>query len=319
MEGHVMPTARDRAGALRLPARAAPARVLIGVVLSLIAVAARAYDPDIHQQLTFMAVKQFDRCIEGTTLDRLTPLEIRYIVRTNVSSVDAGFFRGLVSWRFYDRSEADDHSLLWIISTRMNQAFQDALDDLEEAEGFAERYANLGRMIGHIQDMSAPSYAVPVYYPRWWRLSFSDRFNSYPVNVDELERRLADSCDEFMNGPPRDPREILRSTADDTIDALKRPIEGMPATWEAFWEVGKSGEFGSFGPAGNSFGRRTEFDCNRSTCRLRDRDPRYIDFALGRHHQAVIATMQTMYWKQCRKRERMQESREGTYIAPATP
>jgi hypothetical protein len=284
----------------------------------LVAASARAYDPGIHQQLTFMAAKQFDRCIDGTSLDQLTPLEIRYIVRTNVDSVDSGFFRGILRWRFYDRSEADDHSFLWLIRTRMNEEFAIALGDLENADGFADRYANLGRLISHIQDMTAPSYAVPVYYPRWWRLSLSDRFNSHPVDVDTLERLLGESCEDFMNGPPSDPWEILRATANDTIEALRQPIDGTPASWEAFWEVGDAGEFGSFGPAGNSFGRRTEFRCDGRTCRLVDRDARYDAFAVARHYRAVIATMRAMYWKQWRKRERAMNATEmrGTEPSP---
>jgi hypothetical protein len=279
---------------------------------------AAAYDPEIHQQLTFVAVKQFDRCIEETGLDRLTPLEIRYIVRTNVSSVDSGFFSGLMSWRFYDRSESDDHSLLWVVRTRMNEDFRAAAQALEEADGFAERYANLGRLIGHIQDMTSPSYAVPVYYPRWWRLSFSDRFNSFPVDVDALESVLEESCETFMNGPPIDPHQILRQTADRTVAALREPIESTSATWEVFWEVGEPGEFGSFGPAGNNFGRRAEFDCNGESCRIRSRDARYAAFALARHYDAVVATMRAMYWMQWRKRERAQDSPDPTLVAPSS-
>jgi hypothetical protein len=314
-----MATARGRASPIGSPHwAAATVRVLLAAALIAAASSVRAYDPDIHQQLTFIAVKQFDRCIEGSNLDRLTPLEIRYIVRTNVDSVDGGFFRGMLSWRFYDRSETDDHSLLWVIRTRMNREFQDALDDLERADGFAERYANLGRMIGHIQDMTSPSYAVPVYYPRWWRLSFSDPFNSYPVYVDALERRLATSCMRLMNSPPLDPREILRATASETVDALRRPIPGVSATWEAFWKVGRPGEFGDFGPAGNNFGQHTEFACNGQVCRLRDRDPRYIEFAIERHYHAVIATMHALYWKQWRKFQR-QQAVDGPLVAPAAP
>jgi hypothetical protein len=295
-----MSMAGGHSGSGRLPAWLAG----VAAVLLLAAVPAGAYDPSIHQQLTFMAVKQFDRCIEQTELDRLTPLEIRYIVRTNVSSVDGGMVSGMFRWRFYDRSEADDHSFLWLIRTRMNYEFQAALDELEDADGFAERYANLGRLVGHIQDMTAPSYAVPVYYPRWWRFSFSDRFNSFPVHVDALERMLVGSCEEFMNGPPAEPWDILRETANRTVESLQRPIEGMPATWEAFWEIGPPDEFGSFGPAGNSFGRRVDFPCNGGTCQLRERDPRYSVFALERHYDAVLATMRAFYWKQWRKHER---------------
>ncbi len=267
--------------------------------------AARAYEPDIHQQLTFIAAKQFDRCIEGTDLDQLTPLEIRYIVRTNAAEAESGFWRNLVTSRFYDRSEADDHTFLWLIRTRMNPEFEQALEDLQDAEGFAERYANLGRLVSHLQTMTSPVYAVPIYYSRWWRLSTTEPFNSYAVDVGSLERRLEGSCSLFMSQPPTDPTRLLRQTAARTVDALSRPIDGMPASWEAFWETADAGSFGRYGPAGNRFGQATTFRCNGTDCVMRNGDPRYQEFALDRHFDAVVATMRAMYWKQWRKRDRM--------------
>ncbi len=271
----------------------------------------RAYDGDIHQQLTFIATKQLDRCIEDTDIPLLTPLEIRYMVKGNVGEADRGWFTGLTQWQFYDHSGSDDSSWLWLVETRVNARFQGWVGELEASDGFAQQYSTLGKLINNLQNMSSPAYAVPVYYSRWWRLSTSDRFNNFPVDHEALERALENSCTELsITGPPQSPTDTLRWIAQETIAALNQPIPGMSATWTSFWEPDRDGGFGSYGPAGNSFGRRTEFDCPDPRCRLRDGDSRYQAFALQRHRQAVIATMKAMYWKQWHKRERLRGSSE---------
>ena len=57
-----------------------------------------SYDSDIHQQLTFLAAKQYSKCAEVRPgLYRPSALDVRYLVRANVAQADAGFYEGKVS------------------------------------------------------------------------------------------------------------------------------------------------------------------------------------------------------------------------------
>ena len=89
---------------------------------------------------------------------------------------------------------------------------------------------------------------------------------------------------------------IMRAVAIDTLVAVRLPISGIPASWEAFWKLAKdAGNFGEYGPAGNNFGRATEFRCQSSQrCVLLKDDPLYAQFARARHVAAVRGTMRAM-------------------------
>ena len=39
-----------------------------------------------------------------------------------------------------------------------------------------DQYSDLGYITNYLQNMTSPAHVVPVYFTRWWRLSFSDRF-----------------------------------------------------------------------------------------------------------------------------------------------
>ena len=57
-------------------------------------------------------------------------------------------------------------------------------------------------------------------------------------------------------------REEFGTVTADTMTAVAEVIPGMPTSWSAFWDPGDdAAEFGDYGPAGNNFGRRTEFRC----------------------------------------------------------
>lgn len=149
--------------------------------------------------------------------------------------------------------------------------------------------------------MSAPSRAVPVYTARFWRWSFGDRFDSYPLNEAALEAALGNDCS-WLDEPPDSYRDVLNEVAEDTLRAVSAPIEGLPTTWEAFWQPGREpGDFGDYGPAGNNFGRRVEFPCSEDRgerCVLLADDPLYARFALARQLAAVRGTARAMYLHQ---------------------
>ncbi len=63
-----------------------------------------------------------------------------------------------------------------------------------------------------------------------------------------------------------------------------------------FWELNDDPEnFGEYGPAGNNFGRATEFRCQSDDrCVLLNDDPLYAEFARQRHASAVRGTLGAM-------------------------
>ena len=288
-----------------------------------------AYDSRLHQQLTFIAAKQYNRCAAELGARALTPLQVRYVAKANVGQADDNFLRKLVRWNYYDRSSQSERSFMWLVDTRLHHHFNDLTRELgaetpDVAE--AEAYAELGRVISYLQDMTSPAHVVPVYYNRWWRLSLSDRFNGYRVNADAVDHVAQAMCSQVFDADAPSLGQILVSTADDTLAAVHGPIEGMPATWEAFWTFdADDSSWGEYGPAGNSFGKRTEFECGGRRCVLLDDDPLYRAFADDRQARAVLATMQAMHWLLVRSHpqtpttQTAQQPNEPTPVAVGPP
>lgn len=250
---------------------------------------ANAYTDEIHQQLTFMAARQFNHCVENTKVPMLRPLEVRYIVKANLREQG-----GIARWHFYDRKQAERRAL-WFIETSMHEHFNDELRALDKAKDPEDEYEALGSLLNYVQGVTSPVQAVPIYHPRWWRFAASDKFNHFEVNADEVEKILEDSCSKLFTMKERNVLDVLISTANATLDAIRAPIPGMNATWEAFWEEDPDyGDFGQYGEAGNNFGREAEFECGKQECQLLEGDPIYREFADERHAQAVLSTMKAM-------------------------
>lgn len=269
----------------------------IALLLALLAHGAGAYESETRQQLTFLAAKQFNECVAGTKVPRLTALQVRYLVRGSLSEGDPGFVDGSVNWQFYDRSNQSTPRVLWAIDTRMHARF-DALaaevfaDDLEED---MPRFERLGEVVHYLQAVTVPANVVPIYHPRRWRWHSADAFTEYPLDRDALRERLDQVCVELLATPETEGLStLLDSTAAVTIANIRAPIADMNATWQVFWREGEAGEFGSYGPAGNSFGREAEFPCRSERCRLLADDPIYAEFALRQHRLAVVSTMRAM-------------------------
>lgn len=255
-----------------------------------------AYEPDIHQQLTFIAARQFNRCVaDHPQITRLSALDTRYIAKANVALADTNVFVRMFRWDYYNREDQTNRSSWGLIDTRFHDHFDQLVINVERDDRREQRLRSLGRLLTYLQNVTSPPHAVPVYTGRWWRFSIGDRFNRYPVDTDEVERLVMDSC-EVLWGPPQTFQQILIDTADATSRAVQSEIYGFPATWESYWEFGRrADDFGEYGPAGNSFGERTEFRCGKEDrCLLLKNDPLYEDFALQRHVAAVIASMRAM-------------------------
>ncbi len=261
---------------------------------------AHGYEGKTHQQLTFLAAKQFNRCAAQFGTLPLTPLQVRYVAKNNVKQAQQGFFSRLFHWNFYNSDQQKKRSFLWVFDTRLHEQFNDLVAGLNRTDEPAKQYSRLGKAVSYIQSTTSPAHVVPIYYARFWRFSLSDRFDNYPVDTAAIEKTLRGDCRDLTD-PAVDLSHILKATADQTIRAVRQPINGLPVTWEAFWKFGdEPGAFGDYGKAGNNFGRKVEFRCNSQDCVLVSKDPIYRRFANARHTQAVKSTISAMNWLQHR-------------------
>ena len=265
----------------------------------LVTVSPVAYEGDIHQELTFIAARQYNQCAEDTHLATLTPLEVRYIAIANANQADAAWWRRMFRWNYYNRGNQTPGKFLWIVDTRMHNHYRNTLRRLEEARDLSRRFTNLGRVINYVQDATTPVHVVPVYTGRWWRLSASDRFNGFAVDADGVAAALGDDCSAIRSTDVGFDN-LLASTAERTINSVTESIPGLPVSWEAFWELNDDPEdFGRYGNAGNNFGREVRFRCGpeddrRKNCVLVHNDPLYREYAQARHLDAVQATIAAM-------------------------
>jgi len=254
-----------------------------------------AYTPEIHQQLTFIAARQYNRCVQDTRkFDRLSALDTRYIVKANVAQADTNWFVRMFRWSYYNRADQTNRSAWWLVETRLHGHFTELVDDLEQGPKKRRRLQTLGQLLNYFQKVSSPPYVVPVFSGRWWRFSMNDRFNRFAVDAQAVERAAADLCPVVLE--PADSYEaVLREAAAETVAAVKSSISGFPATWQSYWQFAdKDDAFGEYGRAGNNFGARTEFRCGGERCLLLRDDPLYSEFARQRHVAAVKASMQAI-------------------------
>jgi hypothetical protein len=278
---------------------------------------AHAYRGETRQSLTFLAAKRFNRCVEGTDVPRLTALQVRNLVRGNLNEAERNVLRRSLRWGYYDRSGDVDGRLLWTIETRLHGRYDSIVEDTLAEEGVSEnrRYEFLGVLVHYLQSVTIPADVVPIFHPRPWRWPAGDRYSVYEVEEEVLEAGLGDLCGElFGTAGDASFKGLLDGTATATMAAIQAPIADMDATWEAFWEDDEPGRFGSYGPAGNTFGRAARFRCGEDTCRLLDGDPIYEEFAVSQHRLAVLATMRAVLVLQ-----RFRAARDETLLEVAEP
>jgi hypothetical protein len=278
----------------------------------------QAYQPELHQQLTFLSAKQVSRCLPywqeadaSMAINPLSTLDMRYVVRANAARAKGSFFGRMFRWNYLDISQNDSDAVWGMFDTRFNSRFHDLTDQLVVESQQRQRLEALGSLLSHIQDVSTPSRVVPVYTGRWWSFSLQDRFDRYPVDVQRLEAAGQSLCQSVLvqvqDIAGADVGEALSQllfySARQTIIAVSSEINGMPAEWTAFWQPasndGSGNAFGEYGVAGNNFGDRVEFRCGDTgqealRCILLEDDPLYQDFAFARHLSAVEATMVAM-------------------------
>ena len=278
--------------------------LLLSLLFGLAGMPAQAYEGSVHQFMTFLAAKQFNRCVEGTDIPALTPLQVRYIAKANTGLAERSVFARMFNWRYYDRNDQSEQSMMWVVDTRFHDHFDELSGRLQVVNDPVAAYQDLGRAISYIQLVSSPPRVVPVYVARFWRFSFSDRFDNFPLNEEALIEKIEGDC-RFLEPPPENYADVLIAVAERTMAAVYEPMSGLPTDWTAFWRPDPDADgFGDYGPAGNTFGRRTEFRCaGGERCVLLKDDPLYAEFALARHADAVRGTQAAMLLMQLSMRD----------------
>ena len=280
---------------------------------------ALAYEGDIHQQLTFIAAKQMSRCESLPDLEsqvRLTALDTRYIVKANVAQAGSNVFVRMFRWNYYNPMGDEVKPVLGMIDTRFDNHLSSLLGELSDRNTRQQRLRTFGRVLSYVQDVTSPSKVVPVFTGRWWRFSFSDRFDKFPVDVSRLRDALGDYCADLephylleKSNITTAMNTLVRRTAEITLGQVKRTIDGFPTTWASYWQPATDEEeFGTYGAAGNNFGMRAEFVCgDGEQCLLLRGDPLYQDFAHVQHLVAVRATIQAMLLMQYQEQQRIEQ------------
>jgi len=73
--------------------------VALGMAMALPAGPLWAYEGDVHQQLTFIAARQYNRCAEDTHLARLTSLQVRYVALANANQAESPWWQFRSGWK----------------------------------------------------------------------------------------------------------------------------------------------------------------------------------------------------------------------------
>ena len=269
---------------------------LFGLAIA-IGFGAFAYPAKSHETLTFLAAQFYNGCAHQLGYAPLTPLEIRYIAKANSQEADRGLWDRLTRRDYFEQEGEERSGLLSFMETKMSEHYDRLVSGLEETAEPRERFRSIGRMVHYLQKLSSPVHVVPIRVTRILRAQFVDRFDRYPIDRDAIVQVLEGNC-EFMvytmEMATLDQDALLSGMANETRASIRDPIPGLPVTWEAFWEYGEPGTFGSYGVAGNNFGRNTEFPCPTTAtqrCLLLEDDPIYRNFARHRHVEAVKATV----------------------------
>lgn len=157
----------------------------------------------------------------------------------------------------------------------------------------SDNVSDLGHMVHHFQDMAVPAHVVPVNHSFW------DGFENFPVAGD-ISTDM--SCDEILAAGAAEPEDILRETAEATLNAIATwkvpamtesrqvvaPIEGSE-----FWIEASDDSFGSYGMVGNHFGD-TEFTRDAETVIVSKSS--FDNFKRDQMRLAVAATVRGLVW-----------------------
>lgn len=247
-------------------------------------------NPGDHQKITKRAIDLYhlhcpgpfsrhlnryaEEVIEGSKEADTTPLTVR-----------------ATNWHFYpanDRLAPIKTKLLGFMPITIyptsDHILKRRIEELKKeiSKGISEDVFNLvGRILHHIQDMSTPAHAVPVYHGLDVldlvedELNVRDSFEEYSEeNIDTvLDTIIVDHAHfEATTEAPLSPDALYEHAAQRTLKTLYGPHQGFHAKvdgvsthigWDSYWRPWSSDRtdeaslygFGSYGPLGHAFGK----------------------------------------------------------------
>lgn len=226
------------------------------LIIFVLSLPAHAFEPRKHADFSREAAAIYQVCtgreLPGNVIDAF--------VKGSVREDDPTLERAL-NWHFYNRDGKIGTYRKFFLTCegsngRIFQKRLDTLDYLIDAKRpLDEIYAVAGRAVHHIQDMSSPPHAMPIYH------TIFDKFDKYeftPTSVDVSGICADAGTKKYV------PLELLENAARNTLEAVERPVvfdDGKTVsgeTWLKFWggpEDQCYAGFSTYGAYGNSFGK----------------------------------------------------------------
>ena len=106
-------------------------RLVFSIAAMVAGMQAYGYEGPFHQKLTFIAAKQFNRCVADTAIPSVTPLQVRYVAKSNIRQAETNLFVRMFNWSYYDRGAQAERRLLWLVDTRFHKHFNDVVASLD--------------------------------------------------------------------------------------------------------------------------------------------------------------------------------------------
>jgi hypothetical protein len=241
------------------------------ILIIFLALPCFAFEPAKHEEFSKSAALIYEKCTGRTIPDKY----ISAFAGGSKKEDDPGLTRAL-NWHFYNNGKKIGHYRKYIFycdgsNERIYQVRLDRLENLLTEKKYpSEIYTVAGRIAHHIQDMSSPPHAVPIYHIG------NDMFDNYKSEAG-FNADVAQICGD-MKGIT-EPHELLEQAAQNTLKAIDRPVVSdngkMPdgETWQKFWggpEDKDLSGFKTYGEYGNVFGIVPP--CKSKVCGAYNRD-----------------------------------------------
>jgi hypothetical protein len=235
--------------------------IVCGFLILILAIPANAFEPNKHAVFSREASSVYQSCTGRVLPEKL----IRGFTEGSVREDDITLERAR-NWHFYNRDgKIGTYRKYYLTCEGSNERiFWKRLDTLDHliAAGrpLQEIYAAAGRVVHHIQDMSSPPHAMPIYHVG------DDKFDKYEAVPKILD--VSKICED-VNAKIYLPHDLLEKAANNTLIAVDgfvvfdgdKTIESE--SWLKFWgghEDESLAGFRTYGEYGNVFGRTPPCD-----------------------------------------------------------
>lgn len=229
--------------------------LFFAIFVLLIALPCFAFGPDTHERFSKSAALIYQKCTGHAIPDEY----IAAFADGAKKEDDPGLTRAL-NWHFYNNGKKIGYYWKYVLycDGSNEHIFQARLNKLEsllaQKKYPVEIYTVAGRITHHIQDLSSPPHAAPIFHVG------NDKFDNYWTAVKPVAD-AAQICGDIKG--ITEPHELLEQAAQNSLKAIDAPvvfdngkkIEGE--TWKKFWDGPQDNDLAGFkmyGEYGNVFG-----------------------------------------------------------------